>query len=678
MLSLRSRILIGTTLILGIIVFIIVLVEINTSRNDLQQILREEATTLIETLNQSIENTIITNIEIEELLIKRLNSVAELASHLEGHFSGQNRQDHYYQRKLQNVAEEFDISHISIIDNKSRLIASSAESVPSGFQVPSDLMQQLNAVCSGEYVWLDLGLIENPIEGENMYMIARERLEGPGCVLTGFSSEKLLAFRKKIGIGKKIRDIGDNPNIIYAVLQDEAGIISASKSVSAMTPIAQDKFLSDAWEGGKIKTRIHDYQDDRVFEVVKVLSLENGGKFMNRIGLSVEKFREIQQKGVRRTIFIGIGIFITGFFLIGFVFTRERFASLKREHKQFREYSNIALNSVTDAVIAVDSAQIITVFNNAAENIFESSAKDMIGRKYDEVFGNDEALILRSMTTGNPVNYAETEITAASGKTKIIGMSTSFLKSAEGEPVTVLSIARDLTERKRMNELLRRKEKITAMGELAGGVAHEIRNPLNAINVIAQRFEYEFEPDRGKEDYRKLVRTVRDEVKRVNRIINQFLEFARPSKIYLERAPINKLLEETADVLSSSARQNDVTIENKTPAELEYKFDREKMKQVFLNLMQNAIDAMPAGGKLICSAKKEDNSVIIEITDTGGGIPEDIKSQIFDLYFTTKDRGTGLGLSIVHQIISEHNGSVDVISEKGEGTTFRISLPCMD
>jgi signal transduction histidine kinase len=225
-------------------------------------------------------------------------------------------------------------------------------------------------------------------------------------------------------------------------------------------------------------------------------------------------------------------------------------------------------------------------------------------------------------------------------------------------------------------EARQRKDRMTAMGELASGVAHEIRNPLNAIGMIVQRFEREFMPTEGVEEYRTLARTVRSEVDRVNAIIRQFLDFARPPKLYRKSVDLDMFLDETATIVASKAEAKGIALHREFGGGGILSLDREQMKQAVLNLLINAIDATPAGGRIALRSVVGDKGVVVvEVTDTGSGIPQELRNRIFDPYFTTKEEGMGMGLSLTHRIVAEHGGSIEVESEVGKGSTFRIKVP---
>jgi len=226
----------------------------------------------------------------------------------------------------------------------------------------------------------------------------------------------------------------------------------------------------------------------------------------------------------------------------------------------------------------------------------------------------------------------------------------------------------------RLQEDIRRKEKLTAMGELAAGVAHEIRNPLNAISMAVQRLGKRLPIDTNSKE-KRLVQSIRSEINRVGKIIHQFLDFARPPQLNRNRTDLNQLVTEILDVYRAQLASADITPEwrpgNIPPLQL----DREKIKQVIINLLENSINAIPESGEIFISTAKEKESVILKIKDTGVGIAEENLPKIFNLYFTTRPEGNGLGLAEVAQIIANHNGTIDVISNINDYTKFIIQLP---
>lgn len=237
------------------------------------------------------------------------------------------------------------------------------------------------------------------------------------------------------------------------------------------------------------------------------------------------------------------------------------------------------------------------------------------------------------------------------------------------------AVIKDLTDSRRLELEVKRKEKLSAMGELASGVAHEIRNPLNAISMIAQRYEKEFVPRSGLREYRSLTGVLQKEVKRVNSIVQQFLRFARPPKPQFAEVDARQFVDHIAMLFKGQAKAKDVRFSAVCEENGLLFIDAEQMTQALINLLQNALDAASKGDSITLHVCKDEKSVTFRVTDTCSGIAAEQLSRVFDLYFTTKPDGTGMGLAITQRIVSQHGGEIHVESDAGKGSRFSIALP---
>lgn len=220
------------------------------------------------------------------------------------------------------------------------------------------------------------------------------------------------------------------------------------------------------------------------------------------------------------------------------------------------------------------------------------------------------------------------------------------------------------------------RERLSALGNLAATVAHEVKNPLNSISMGLQRLKTEFQPTQDEHQYARLTKLMLEEVHRLDSIVEQFLSLARPLEINFETLFIQDVLNELAAFVEGEARQLKVQIRVVAPMSLPpLKADREYLRQTVLNLILNSFQAMPEGGQLTLEADKSNGNILISVTDTGIGIAPGSLRRIFDPYFTTKPKGSGLGLSIARRVIEAHNGTITVSSEPGRGCRFQISLP---
>ncbi|MBI5167657.1 MAG: hypothetical protein HY998_07975 [candidate division NC10 bacterium] len=265
-----------------------------------------------------------------------------------------------------------------------------------------------------------------------------------------------------------------------------------------------------------------------------------------------------------------------------------------------------------------------------------------------------------------------------------------------------LNQGRHLKEVKALEEEVERRERLSSLGSMAAAIAHEIRNPLNAIAVGLQRLAREFHPapEEGQGEYARFLQILRGEVKRLNEIVEEFLALARPPRLELQECSPSDLLEEVSALMREMAEARAIVFLEDVPQDLpRLTADPRQLKQALINIIQNGLQATPAGGNLTIRAKPVDRSQLtvdrkrlfarqrlavirqptdfieISITDTGEGIPPENLGHVFDPYFTTREGGTGLGLSIAHRIIEGHGGSIEVESQVGKGTAFKIQLP---
>lgn len=246
--------------------------------------------------------------------------------------------------------------------------------------------------------------------------------------------------------------------------------------------------------------------------------------------------------------------------------------------------------------------------------------------------------------------------------TELVGIPTSYL----GKDAMQV-IIRDITERKQAEALMLQSEKLTVAGQLAAGIAHEIRNPLTAIKGFFKLLE------REREEKKEYFDIIESELSRIELILSELLLLAKPHQVFVHPVSVHSLLKDVTTLLETQAIMNNVWFDLKLKAEFPtLKCDENQMKQVFINLLKNGIEAMPKGGTMYIDTKNEDEDIVITLRDEGTGIPKNIISRLGEPFFTTKATGTGLGLMITFNIIKNHHGTVHFFSEKNEGTTIEV------
>jgi signal transduction histidine kinase len=249
------------------------------------------------------------------------------------------------------------------------------------------------------------------------------------------------------------------------------------------------------------------------------------------------------------------------------------------------------------------------------------------------------------------------------------------LSPIETEQGTWISSAiRDVTERQEAERKLYEKERLATLGTTAAVFAHEIGNPLNGLSTALEIMRELLNSGENETLVRDTLQAAQQEVQRLSALLKEYRSFARPQRFRSEPTDLRRIVREVLAHEARSYGAADIEVRTEFSERLPaVAADEERMKQVILNLFKNAVEAMPEGGVLTCRLYALESRAILEVNDTGAGVPEGV--DVFQLFRTTKPQGTGLGLPIVQQIISEHKGAIDYVSERGKGTTFRISLP---
>jgi PAS domain S-box-containing protein len=328
-------------------------------------------------------------------------------------------------------------------------------------------------------------------------------------------------------------------------------------------------------------------------------------------------------------------------------------------------YSENILQSIPSGVISIDNDMRIKSINHSAEHILGVSLQEAIGLNFVDVFGRQIGSLLQGQKS---IARAEYPYTTRDGRHLWLGITTSQLKNRAGEVIGMLFIFTDLTDIKALQEEIKLKERLSQLGEMSAGIAHELRNSMSVISGYARLLSRSID-----DTHRSSVESILSEIKGMDRIISELLSFAKPTILSRTTVDLNKLVEET--VRATACIKNSIKLSIKTANNLSVEADETLLRQAITNLIVNAVDSMPEGGMLEVETSLHGEMAIIRIKDTGKGIADDIKDKIFLPFFSTKEKGTGLGLALVQKIVVAHNGRVEFESKAGEGTVFKISLP---
>lgn len=662
--KLRSSAVIAITVVIGIVMVTSAYFELQQGKRELYHILNEQSLALIETITESSVNTINSGFEIEDLITKRLLNNARLIRDLDGNGT-------LTRQKLIKIGEENDLYRINIFDKSGRRILSNRIPEPGHTHGEENINRsdELEPILNGSTDEIIIGLKDAEFNDGQRYAVAVARSGKKGAIVVNLDAEDLLDFRKRIGIGKIIQDISKNPGIEYIALQDTGGILAASANVDSLDAVNDDSFLQNALRKDSVYHRTFTFAGNDVYEVVKRLSYENSVVGIFRIGLSLEGLRNVENRAYKRILLITLILTAISIITLSIVFTSQNLRTISEEFKRFKTFTGSILKNMDEAVIVISKDSVISLFNRSAQKLFRTKDDEVLGKNLDEL---NNLSFLAELLQSDKSSEKQINI-SGDDKYLLISTTTNYDEQNNIESYTV--VVNDISEKKSLEENARRREKLTAMGELASGVAHEIRNPINAIGIIAQRLQKEFSPGANNEEFTSITNLLRSEVTRINKIIKQFLDYAKPLEVRTAEIDADEYFNQIYQLFHGQADSKEIYFHMFTTNPSKIKLDPELMKQALMNLIQNAFDAVGKGGKIRIDYNCFNDKLEIKISDNGKGIPEDEKKKIFDLYYTSRNDGTGIGLSITQKIVEQHGGTISFESRVNEGTTFKIILP---
>ena len=344
---------------------------------------------------------------------------------------------------------------------------------------------------------------------------------------------------------------------------------------------------------------------------------------------------------------------------------KEIFSALKDNVDQL-------MANLQDGLMLFTRDSRVVLVSASVERFLGRPRGEMLGRAAQDVFSTGSplgALLLEAFERRRPLMQREVE----SGTGRRVQLSLDFIQEKSTQ-IGALLIMRDTESVRRLEDEIEMSRRLSASGRLTRGVAHEVKNPINAIVLHLHLLQNKLQQmDPGT---RRHVDIIGSEIHRLDRVVQILVDFTRPRDLKLEEVDLRKLLEEVAALAAPDAAQRGVAVSRRFPEyPLIVKADLDFMKQAILNVVLNGIQAMNEGGEMTIRARRDQGMVVMEIQDTGGGIPKDVQEKIFELYFTTKKDGSGIGLAQTYQVMQWHYGTVDFETVEGQGTTFRLRIP---
>jgi len=393
------------------------------------------------------------------------------------------------------------------------------------------------------------------------------------------------------------------------------------------------------------------------------------------VGLDMGPIEAARKEDVRHTVVMALILLLVGFAGIVSLFLAQAYRSARTSLTRIKAFSDTVVENMPIGLLVIDPDGKIASFNQTAEAVLQLSSREVLGKKADEILPKQLWPLIDEMEIKKRIIGRELDCLLEDGKMIPLEVSVSPLDGDNGTFLGDVILFRDLTEVQNLKREIERSQRLASLGRLAAGIAHEIRNPLSSIKGFATYFRERY---KDIPEDQKTAEIMIQEVERLNRVISQLLEFARPVKINKKPSSIHTVIQHSLKMIEREAQVNNIKISTRLSPEIkDVSIDPDRINQVLLNLYLNSIEAMGHEGTLSVELSWDENSwgARIAVSDTGVGINKENLVHVFDPYFTTKQSGTGLGLAIVHKIIESHKGEVRVESEPGKGTTVTILLP---
>jgi two-component system sensor histidine kinase HydH len=503
---------------------------------------------------------------------------------------------------------------------------------------------------------------------------------------------------QEVSLGRLLQEIARDEEISYIYLIDRNGFIAHHSDPSKKGQRAT--WEPDLVNNDQIITRIRELPDGvRIYELAKYFApmyepsiihsknrAQSQGQFVPRhshsgdiivLGMKMKVFEDARRADIQHALIMAGIILVLGSGAIFFIFVIQNYYLVNRTLKQTQDYTRQVVASMANGLLSINIEGKITSYNPLSLQLLGLKETEIQGMDFKKIIDFQAAGIIQTLDQCISVLDREIIYRKPSGEIIPLALSITPILGESDICQGAVIILRDLSEIKQLEEKVRRAEKLAAIGELAAGVAHEIRNPLSSIRGFAQYLQRSLKDNPQQQEYAE---TMVSEVDRINTVVTDLLTIARPMEAELAPTDVTELIEHAVRLVQADARSRDVNVELNISDLSKIPLDPNKMAQAILNLLLNALQAVNSGGRIEVGAELDPSVSLLKIwvEDNGSGITTDQKDKIFDPFFTTREKGTGLGLAIVHKIVENHDGEIYLESPPAgekKGTRITLSIP---
>jgi signal transduction histidine kinase len=635
--------------------------DYRSTERELRRLLEDDVAVLTEPLIQSATASLGAYDALQEEIARRLLSAARYVAHLDG-------ESPLTSTQLEAIAAQFDLQRVHLFDREGRRVLSSGTSPPAepaeGTYEPKNI---LGPILEGAVPDLVIGFREARFGGGRRFAVAVVRPRGGAIVVTA-PAEQLDRYRQQVGLGPALARLAGNPSIVYAVIQDEDGPISATPGVEEVSAISSVPELREAFSENRRTFRFTRSQGREVLEGAVPFELEQGYRALFRVGVDLTFYHDRLRDLAWRDAGMSLALLLGGGILFGLIFTAQNYRFLRSRYARSLSMSDRITQQMVESLLVVDEAGRILRANPRAESELGLRAGDTLPPALT-VATKD----CRSEAAAPP----EEAVYLAWGKRLFLAGCQAFPEEPGGTPARLL-LLRDVTRQKALEEKSRQEEHLAALGRLVAAVAHEIRNPLNALSMSVQTLRRRLDPA-ADERNRNVLAVLDEESRRLNRLVEDLLVYARPVQLHRQPVALPPLMERVRTMFAETADRQEIRLRVEL-AEASWRLsaDEDQLLRVLINLVQNAIDNLDGSGEITLGWAREDQRLRLEVADTGPGFTPEALQRALEPFFTTRPQGTGLGLSLSAEILKAHGWRLDLANRPGGGAVVTVVVPAAD
>jgi PAS domain S-box-containing protein len=646
-------------LIVGVSVFL----EYQDRRKDLLKLLENQSALFIRTLSSSARNTIIAADRFENELNNRIIASLHLVEQLD-------RQSKLTRVDLVRLLKSIQVDELHIYNSEYSVLCMAAGDDRTLKPIPKDVLKSRFENESGSESPISIEFPGRP-EKLNAFLVPRKR---GGVIVALVADDRFSSLRSMLGFGYFLKRFQTAENVEYVVLQNSQTIIAGSFKNYKLSSFASDSLLHQAMADNEMKTRIIKYDDHPIYEAISRFEMYDMSIGVLRLGLSMHEYEQLAEAARTRLYIFAAVIVVIGIIFVNFAAINRHRHLLRKDLNRLQDHTNTILNNLQSGVLSIDQDGIIQSANKQALSLLEYDISDLYRKPFDVLSEEIWNAITECMQTDGTNNTDSRDRILIHWKNRTIHLRSRIITD-DATHRTYIILLDDITGQKLLEEQIRQNEKLSAMQKIALSVAHEIRNPLTAINLIIDLLRKQSNSMVQVDSSDLNLETVQKEIKRISVIVEKYLRYGKlpELKIGVIQFPLLFL-----DIKSMYEAQLDrkmillvMDIKNHPPI----KGDADQLKQVFINLLNNAEEAIGEKGRIEILGSMSGEVYEIEIRDSGKGIPQKHIESIFDFNFTTKQSGRGIGLAVVRQILNAHHATIDVESSEGKGATFILRFP---